>query len=177
MDLNIPCKTGKIRLKDGMLRVTQFGSVIWEVPANSVTGFVQQPGVLTSLNVTIQSTQGPYFAETVTRANYEKLCAAFAHLATSAAGSAWYESPTALTHVATYTDAEQMQREMEQAYQRGWMMQGQSAIDGQSSATKVLGGAIVAGPLGALMGAASKSKGQTTVTFVRTPEWMASNRG
>ena len=99
------------------MQIAQFGKALWQVPTDAVTGFVIQPGSMGTVNVFIESSQGSYTAEMVTTANFEKLQAAFPQLQTWAAGSAWYESPTALSHVETYTDDKTMQREVEAASQ------------------------------------------------------------
>lgn len=175
--LSILCKVGKIQLTDTcMLQVVPlFGSkIIWQAPASSIVGLTAQPSSIGAVNVTIQTNQGTYYvAETVSKPNFEKLQAAFPHLQAQMAGKEWYCNPTALTHVATYTDQRQMQREVEAAAQYGWIPQSQSSQAGKSSAAKVIGGALLLGPVGALAGAASRGKGTITVTFVRSPEWHA----
>lgn len=175
--LSIPCKTGKIVVSDdGFVRVqAPFNKILWESPVQDVTGLTVQQGAITSI-VTIHSAHGAYRAEMVATRRIPELQAALPDLQTQQAGKEWYHNPTALTYVATYTNDKQMQREMEQAYQHGWQVQGQSAQGGRSSAGKVIGGALIAGPLGALAGAVSKSKDKITVTFVRSPEWMANQQ-
>ncbi|MGH2506053.1 MAG: hypothetical protein ACRDHZ_01320 [Ktedonobacteraceae bacterium] len=88
-------------------------------------------------------------------------------------GKILWQAPAAMTYVATYTKEKDMQREVALVAQHGWMLQAQSAQAGKSSAAKVIGGALLLGPLGALAGAASRSKGKITVTYVRTPQWLA----
>jgi len=95
----------------------------------------------------------------------------------------WYEDDSKLTHVATYEKEKDFERELEKAYQHGWIIQGQTARDGKISGRKVIGGAIVGGLLtggiglgvGALVGA-KRSKDKITITYVRGPEWLASHR-
>lgn len=173
--LSIPCKTGSIKVTDdGMIRVVQpFGKVLWQSRCEDVSGFTVQPSLMMMVTLTIHAPTGNYTAETVTKQNAEKLQALFPNIQAHAAGREWYCNPTALTHVATYTKERDMQREVETAAQFGWVPQAQSAQAGHSSAAKVIGGALLAGPVGALAGAVSKSKGKITVTFVRSAEWVA----
>lgn len=158
MRLSIMCKTGKIQLTDDdILRVRGPLGTIWQVPAASVTGFTIQQGMMASA-VTIHSMQGNYRAETVANRNLAKLQAAFPHLQSAQqAGREWYHNPAALTHVATYTSQKQMQTEMEAAYQNGWMIQGQSGTGGVVD----------------IAGFWIRGRDRTTITYVRTPQWLA----
>lgn len=174
--LSIPCKTGKLQVTDeGMLQVAQFSKIIWQAPVASVTGFITQPSALMALNVTIQTMQGSYTAEMVTKANFEKLQTAFPHLQTQSASKEWYSSPNALTHVATYTNDKAMQRDLEAAYANGWMIQGQSSVGGHVNVGRAVTKFVLTGGIG-LMTGVSRSKDKTTITYVRTPEWMAERK-
>lgn len=168
MRLDFHCKAGKIQLTDeGVLQVKQaFGKVLWQAPEQNITGFAAQPASMGSLNITIYSTTDVFSTELVSQANYAKLQAAFPHLQSGAAGQAWYLNQAARSHVATYTDTAQMQREIEAAMRNGWTVTGQSGQSGHVSARKMIAGGILAGGVGALAGA-GRSKDTITVTFVR----------
>lgn len=177
MLLDIRCKTGKIQVTEqGMIHIVQpFNKIIWQARVQDVTGFAAQPGLMGALNVTIYTTNDVYYAELVTQANYEKLQAAFPHLQAARPGQAWYLNQAARSYVGTYTDMAQMQREMEAAALNGWVVQSQSAVGGHVSARKVIAGGILLGGVGALAGA-GRSKDTITVTFARSPEWLAQHR-
>ena len=123
-----------------------------------------------ALNVTIYATTDVYHAELVTKANYEKLQACFPHLQAAQAGQAWYLNRAAMSHVATYDNPQQMQREIEAASVNGWIVAGQSSVGGHVSARKVIAGGILLGGVGAFAGA-GRSKDTITVTFARHPQW------
>lgn len=177
MQLDIPCKTGKIQITDdGVLRIqAPFKKTLWQVPCADVTGFTVQPSVIMMVTLTIHTTTGNYTAETVTKQNAEKLQALFPNLQTQSAGREWWHSPTLLTHVATYTKEKDMQREVEMAAQFGWMIQGQSGQGGHVNVGRTAGKLLLTGGLGLLTGV-SRSKDKTTITFVRTPEWIAAHQ-
>jgi hypothetical protein len=161
MRLDIPCKTGKIKLgDDDVLRIQAFGKVLWQSPVSEVTKFVTQPGSLGMIVITIASKGGPYRAEMVTKANFEKLQSLFPLVPVQAVGKDWWLNPAMLTHVGVYIKEKDLQREMEAAYQHGWQMQGQSGT----------GGFVNAG------GFTMRGKTETTVTFIRTPEWLAEHQ-
>lgn len=177
MLLDIRCKTGKIQVTEqGLMKVVQpFGKVLWQANAVDVTGFAAQPGSLGALNVSIYTTNDVYYAELVSQANYEKLQACFPQLQAAQPGQAWYLNQAARSYVGTYTNAQQMQREIEAAALNGWVVQSQSAVGGHVSARKVIAGGILLGGVGALAGA-GRSKDTITVTFGRSPEWLVQHR-
>ncbi len=174
MLLDVRCKAGKLQVtEDGLLRVqAPFNKVLWQVPYDAITGFTTQPGSLGAVNVTIHSMQGLFQAEMVTKQNLEKLLALFPHLQPTTAGKEWYHDPMALTHVATYTDQKKMQQEIEAAYQHGWMIQGQSGSSSHVNVGRSMTKFVLTGGIGMMTGV-SRSKDKTTLTFVRTPEWLA----
>jgi hypothetical protein len=144
----------------------------WLATPGAVTHFTTQPGAMMALNVTIHATSGNYTAEMVTKANFEKLQAAFPNLQTQIAGKEWYHSPSALTHIETYTKEKDMQRDLESAYQNGWVIQGQSGTGSHVNVGRSVTKFVLTGGLG-LMTGVSRSKDKTTITFVRSPEWIA----
>lgn len=175
---SIPCKTGKIQLTDdGMLQIVQaFGKILWQAHASTIVGLTTQPGAMMALNVTIQTNQGThYLAEMVTKANFEKLQAVFPHLQAQAAGKEWYHSPTALTHMAVYTNQKQMQREVEIAGQFGWIPQTSAGVAGHINVGRTTTAAVLTGGASLLFGA-SRSKDKITITFVRSPQWLAAHQ-
>lgn len=175
MQLEIPCKTGKLQITDdNFLQVQQFKKILWKVECSVVTGFSTQPGAMATVNITISTTQGQQIADMVTKANYEKLLAFFPHLQAEQGGKEWYFDPRATTHIEEYTNLKKMQREVEAASRNGWTLQQQSGVPGKVSVAKIIAGDLLFGPVGALMGA-GRSKDKTTLTFVRTPEWIAAH--
>lgn len=86
----------------------------------------------------------------------------------------WFADDRQRTHIGVYTDMQAAQYELENAVGHGWMIQGQSAIAGKVSAAKIIAGGFLFGTLGALAGS-RRSKDTITLTFVRTPEWLAAH--
>jgi hypothetical protein len=176
--VNVLCKQGKLQvLEEGVLRVlAPFNKIVWQVPCADVTKFTTQPGSIGAINVTIFTTQGTFTADTVTKQNFAKVEALFPHLNTNTiTGREWYHDARALTHIEEYKDKKKMQRDVEAAAQHGWMPQDLAARNGQFSAGKALAGGLLLGPVGLLAGGVG-NKGKTTITFVRTPEWIAHNK-
>lgn len=168
--LSIPCQTGKIVVDATTIQVTQFGRVLWQAPLSAVTGFLAAPDMMMALKVTISTNgYGSYLAEMVTKGNFKKLQAVFPQVQTQTIGPEWYCNPTTLTHIATYTNEKQMQREIEAAYHYGWQIQGQSGQGGHVNVGRTAGKLLLTGGLGLLTGV-SRSKDKTTITFVRSPE-------
>jgi hypothetical protein len=188
MYLDIPCKAGKLQVTDeGVLRVlAPFNRIVWSIPCANVTRFTTQVGMLMSVNVTIYTAQGNYQAEMVTSQNFAKLQALFPHLETQAVakpvtakpvkpGKEWYHNPTLRTHIASYTSEKQMQKEVEAAGQFGWIPQGLAGTAGHINVGRTLAAASLTGGLSLLLGA-SRTKDKITITYVRTPEWLAENQ-
>lgn len=173
MLLDIRCKTGKIQLTDdGTLRVQSlFGKTLWEAPAVSVTQFTIQPGIISS-TVTIYTALGDYQAETVANPNLKKLQECFPAVPSVQAGKEWWHNPIVLTHVATYSSDKEMQRDLEAAYQYGWQIQGQSGTGSHVNVGRSVTKFVLTGGLG-LMTGVSRSKDKTTITYVRTQEWLS----
>jgi len=86
--------------------------------------------------------------------------------------AAWYQDAKRLTYIATYKKDKDAQKEMEAAAQHGWTPQGTTATDGHINVGRTMTKLVLTGGLG-LMTGASRSKGKITITFVRTPEWLA----
>lgn len=177
MLLDVTCKQGKLQvLEEGVIRVlAPFNRVVWQMPCASVTSFSTQSGAMMTVAIAIQSTQGVQYVEMVTQQNFQKLQALFPHLATNAIqGHEWYHDLKALTHIVTYTNQKQMQKEMEAASHFGWMPQNTAAQNGKFSVGKAIVGGAVLGPVGLLAGAVG-NKDKITITFVRTPQWIEKN--
>ena len=173
------CSKGKLRVtNDGILCLFPIFSKVpaWQIPHNTLKKFMVQAWGF-SFNVVIVTTNGTFQVEAISKANLEKLRALFSHVQIDTAprgGLYWYIDIRKRTHVATYTNQRVMQREVEKASQHGWMPQTSAGIGGHVSAAKIIGGAILLGPLGALAGA-GRSKDKITITYVRTQEWLAQN--
>src|SRR6266699_3501885 len=118
MLLDIPCKQGKLQvLEEGVLRVAApFNRVLWQIPCQAVTRFTTQPGAMMTVNLTIHTTQGTQYVEMLTQQNFARLQALFPDLNTvTVQGKEWYHDIHKLTHIATYTNEKQMQKEVEAA--------------------------------------------------------------
>lgn len=178
MLLDVRCKAGKLQVsEDGIVRViAPFNKLVWQASASAITNIVaQQIGL--GYTTIIHTSQGSYQAELMTKANVEKLQALFPHLQNGIAARAthWYQDITKRAHVETYTNQRQMQKDVEMAAQYGWIPQTSAGIGGHVSAAKIIAGGMLLGGVGALAGA-GRSKDKITMTYVRTPEWLAQNQ-
>lgn len=152
-----------------------FNKLVWQVPCANITGFTTQPSTLGAVTVAVHTTQGTQYVETVSIGNAQKLQALFPGLSTNAVqGKEWYHNIQVMTHVATYTNQKQMQKEVEASAHFGWMPQNTAAQNGKFSAGKALAGGVSLGPVGLLAGAVG-NKDKITITFVRTPQWIEKN--
>lgn len=91
-------------------------------------------------------------------------------------GKKWYEDEQRLTYLATYTRDKDAQREMEAAARYGWAAQGTAATDGHINVGRTLTKTVLTGGIGIMLSGASRSKGKTTITYGRTPEWLAQHK-
>lgn len=180
MLLDVPCKTGKLQVsEDGILRIApHFGkSIAWQVPCNTVTKFTTQPSTLGCVVVLVHTNGAPpYMIETVMQKNFPKLHALFPHVPVKAEDRVthWYQDITKRAYAATYTKEKDMQREVEKAAQYGWMPQTSAGIGGHVNVGRTATAAALTGGVSLLFGA-SRSKDKMTITYVRTPEWLAQN--
>jgi len=83
----------------------------------------------------------------------------------------WYLDSTKLNHIATYSNAEEATQEANAASHAGWLPSGTSATDGHINVGRTATEAVLTGGLTLLLGA-SRTKGNVTVTYVRTPQWL-----
>jgi hypothetical protein len=90
----------------------------------------------------------------------------------------WYQNRKLVTYIATYTDQRHMEREVREAGRYGWIPQGMASTAGHRSAGKMIVGAALTVPIGGIgaLWGAKRSKDKMTVTFIRTPGWLAQNR-
>jgi hypothetical protein len=79
----------------------------------------------------------------------------------------WYEDNSKLSHVASYTSEEEAATDANNAAKRGWRPVGSSATDGHVNIGRTLARGLIFG--------AHRSKGKITITYERTPEWLASH--
>ena len=79
----------------------------------------------------------------------------------------WYEDNSKLSHIETYTSEEQASIDVDRAAKRGWKALGSSATDGHINIGRTLARGLIFG--------AHRTKGTITVTYERTPEWLAAN--
>ncbi len=171
------CRQGEIKITEITIGVFSFGQTLWQAPWTTITGIEYQSGPMQTVTLAIHSTQGDYTVNMILRRQFDELCT---HLpgvivtetVTSLKPRFWYHDETKLTHIETYETEKDVQRDVESAYQHGWQIQGQIAQVGQISGSKIIAGAILAGPVGAMIGAI-RGKGKITITFVRSSEWIA----
>jgi hypothetical protein len=173
------CKTGKLRVtNDGMLCLFPVfsKSPAWQATFATLKKFTVQAWGF-SFNVLVHTTSGTYQIEALSKANFEKLHSLFpgAQLVTAPRGGLyWYVDIRKRTHVATYKNQRVMQREVEKSSQHGWTIQTSTGIAGHRNLGTIVAGGLLLGPIGALAGA-GRSKDKITLTYVRTPEWLAQN--
>jgi hypothetical protein len=84
----------------------------------------------------------------------------------------WWANDKLRTHVATYKNERDANRDMEAAVSCGWMVQGTAATDGHVNVGRTLG-KVAAFGVPFLLTGASRNKGKIVITYVRTPEWLA----
>ncbi len=177
MIFSCPCKTGQLQVDESTVQVVApFKKLVWSVPRESVTGVTQQPGSMMAIDLTIHTTQGMYPAQMVSKPNVAKFLALFPNLEVQSAGKEWYNDPARLTYVATYTNEKIMQKEVEAAAQHGWMPQGTTGTAGHIKVGSTLAKTVLTGGIGLIVLGANRSKDKITITFVRTPEWIAQQK-
>lgn len=91
-------------------------------------------------------------------------------------GKKWYEDEKRLTYITTYKKDKDAQREMEAVARHGWAAQGTAATDGHINVGRTMAKTVLTGGIGLMIGGASRSKGKTTITYGRTPEWLAQHQ-
>lgn len=89
-------------------------------------------------------------------------------------GRPWYMKDEELTHVAAYTNAKAMNREMKQALRYGWTVQNTTSMAGHINVGRTLTKAALTGGVGLMLGA-SRTKDNLTVIYERTEEWKAAH--
>jgi hypothetical protein len=108
----------------------------------------------------------------LTKQNAAKFLALFptinAVVADRVRGREWYDDPTKLTYLATYTNEKAAQKELEAAAQRGWMPQNTAGTAGHINVGRTAAKVALLGPISLVTGA-SRSKDKITITYVRTP--------
>ncbi len=180
MLLDITCKAGKLQVsEDGFMRIKPiFGNnIIWQIPCQAITKFTAQQSGLASVILLIHASGvSAYQVELVVEKHLTKLQSLFPHVVIDKKPKPlhWYKDVTKRAHVETYQKDKVMQKEVEIAVQYGWVPQTSAGIGGHVSAAKIIAGGMLLGGIGALAGA-GRSKDKITITFVRTPEWLAQN--
>ena len=79
----------------------------------------------------------------------------------------WYEDKSKMSHIESYESEEQATIDANKAATKGWMPQSTSATDGHVNIGRTLARGLIFG--------AHRTKGKFTITYERTPEWLASN--
>jgi hypothetical protein len=173
MILSIPCKTERLQVtEDGMLRVLAPGNqLVWQVSCQAVTHFTAQPSSLGSLHLTVQTAQGTFQVDMVTKPHASELETLFLHLQTIATtGKAWYHDVRASIGVATSPDEKQMKEDVEAAAQLGWRLQASAGTVGHIFADQAVTPGLRARRW-SLLPEAPRRKEYVTLTFVRVPDW------
>lgn len=191
MLLDVTCKAGKLQVsEDGFVRVRQLltGSIIWQIPCSTITRITSQDGFAMSSNIIFHTAQGQYQAEMVPKMQTSKIYALFPNLEVGAAQPAyqqqaasvpqqasvptykqaglfhnkWYQDNKLRTYIVTYDDPKQMSKESAEAGQYGWIPQNTISTAGHFKRSFWIG--------------LANSKDKITITYVRTPEWLAQNQ-
>jgi hypothetical protein len=175
MLFDCPCKTGRLQVDETTVQVmAPFKKLLWSVPRETVMKITQQKGQF-MVDLTIHTTQNSFSVQMLSKPNAEKFLTLIPEIEAGAQplrGKGWYHDPTRLTYVASYTKEKEAQKELEAAAQHGWMPQGTSATAGHGNVGRTMTKFVLTGGIG-LMTGASRSKDKITITFVRTPEWVA----
>jgi len=178
MLFDCPCKTGRLQVDETTVQVmAPFKRLMWSIPRETVMKITQQKGLL-MVDLTIHTTQNSFSVQMLNKPNAEKFLTLFPEIQAGVQqrqqprGKEWYYDPTRLTYVASYTKEKEAQKEMEAAAQWGWMPQGTSTTAGHINVGRTMTKFVLTGGIG-LMTGASRSKDKITLTFVRTPEWLA----
>jgi hypothetical protein len=79
----------------------------------------------------------------------------------------WYEDNSKLSHIESYESEEQASIDVDGAAKKGWKALGSSATDGHINIGRTLARGLIFG--------AHRTKGTITITYDRTPEWLASH--
>jgi hypothetical protein len=87
----------------------------------------------------------------------------------------WYEDNNKLSNVVTYDNENHASIDANRAAKRGWKVLGSSATDGHFNVGRTLAKTVLTGGVGLMLSGASRTKGKFTITYERTPEWLASN--
>ncbi len=173
---HVTTKVGQLQVDDTTVQiVAPFKKVVWSVPHANITGISQQVSGNIAVDLTIYTTQGTYTAPYVPKRKISDFFALFPDIIVQPLGSPWYDDSNRLTYVATYTNEQEMQRDVEAAAHQGWMPQNTAGTSGHINVGRTATAAVLTGGFSLLLGA-SRSKDKITMTFVRTPEWMAQHR-
>lgn len=175
MSVDVLCKLGKLHVTDDTVSVTNFGKLIWSAARADVREVIKQTTGLNTADLTIIARTGLYSAPMLTKGNAAKVLACFPGIVRELpTGDLWYLDPVRRTYLATYTSDADAQRDLEAAAQNGWMPQDTTGTAGHINVGRTAAKVAVLGPL-ALVTGASRSKDKLTITFVRTPEWLAAH--
>jgi hypothetical protein len=86
--------------------------------------------------------------------------------------TAWYDDKNKLTYVATYKNEKDAAKEANKAAKKGWMPQSTTATDGHINLGRTITYGVLTLGVSYLLGG-SRTKGTITISYVRTPEWLA----
>lgn len=181
MLLDVTCKAGKLQIsEDGFVRVKPiFGNnVTWQIPCQSVMKFTAQQSSLGVVTLLIHASGVPaYQIEAFGERHLAKLQMLFPNIIIDKKPKPqhWYQDVTKRAHVETYQKDKVMQKDVETAAQYGWIPQTSAGIGGHINVGRTFAAASLTGGASLLLGA-SRSKDKMTITYVRTPEWLAQNQ-
>jgi hypothetical protein len=85
----------------------------------------------------------------------------------------WYKDDALMSHIASYDSTEQAARAANEAAKYSWVTSGTSTTEGHINIGRTFAGVKMFGEL-ALLAGGSRTAGKVTVSYVRSPEWLAS---
>jgi len=84
----------------------------------------------------------------------------------------WYTNNKLRSHVVTYKNEKEANSEANRAAKHGWMAQAIGASDGHINVGRTMLKVVALG-VPFLVTGASRTKGEVTFSYTRTPEWLA----
>jgi len=184
MLLDVTCKTGKLQVsEDGFIRImAPFKRIVWQVPCGAIVRITAKDGFAFSSDITFHTEQAQYQADMVPKMQTSKIYALFPNLEVGATQqpqqqtqqaqgpsykqaalfhNKWYQDGKLRTYIVTYENQKEMSKESAEAGQYGWIPQSTISTAGHFKRSFWIG--------------LANSKDKITITYVRTPEWLARN--
>jgi len=85
----------------------------------------------------------------------------------------WYKDDALMSHIESYESTKQASSSANEAAKYGWITSGTSTTEGHVNIGRTFAGMMMFGEL-ALLAGGSRTDGKVTVSYVRSPEWLAS---